>query len=67
MTPDYDVIDLPGNLNWLYRPWLAGRMQFYELADGTYDLADIAEMNEALDVESENMRRAHEAAAKRQK
>lgn len=54
-------------MNWLLRPWLAGRMQYYELSDGTYDLADIAEMNEALDVEAENTWRANEAAAAKAK
>ncbi len=36
-----------------------------ELYDGTYDLCQIAEMNEVLEVEEENMWRANEALTKR--
>jgi hypothetical protein len=36
-----------------------------ELYDGTYDLCQIAEMNEALDIEDENMWRAQEAMIKK--
>lgn len=36
-----------------------------ELYDGTYDLCQIAEMNEVLDAEAENQFRAHEAMSKR--
>jgi hypothetical protein len=41
------------------------RVRPIELYDGTYDLCQIAEMNEVLDVEEENMWRAHEAAMKK--
>lgn len=34
-----------------------------ELRDGTYDLADVALMNDALDVRDENTARANKAAA----
>ena len=36
-----------------------------ELYDGTYDLGQIAEMNEVIDVEEENMWRANEALIKK--
>ena len=58
-------MSLPDNLNWLLRPWIEGKIQYYELDDGTYDLADIAEMNEALDVQAENIWRANEAATRK--
>lgn len=41
-------------LLWVLRPWLVGRVDFHQLRDGTYDLADIYMMNEALDVWNEN-------------
>jgi hypothetical protein len=44
------------------RPVLERLCQYESLKDGTLDLADIAEMNEALDCQAENMRRAYEAA-----
>ena len=50
-------------MDWVLRPWLRDKCQFRELKDGTYDLADVALMNEALDCFDENSRRAQEAAA----
>jgi hypothetical protein len=59
------VIHLPDGKDWLLRPWLEGKMQYHELKDGSVDLCDIAEMNEALDCASENVRRSNEAAARK--
>ena len=42
------------NLEWVYRPVIAKMVSFESLKNGTVDLADIAEMNEALDVDAEN-------------
>lgn len=40
--------------DWLLRPVLAGMCKYESLKDYTLDLVDIAIMNEALDVRSEN-------------
>jgi hypothetical protein len=47
--------------DWLMRPVLAGMCRYESLKNGTLDLRDIARMNDALDVQSENERRIHEA------
>jgi hypothetical protein len=47
------------------RPVLAGKVWLHELKDGTYDLCDIADINEALDVEAENAWRVQESVNKR--
>lgn len=44
--------------DWLLRPVLRGLVRYESLKDGSVDLADIALLNEALDVESENEYRA---------
>jgi hypothetical protein len=44
------------------RPVLEHLCSVKELKDGTYDLCDIADMNDALDVRDENIFRAREAA-----
>ncbi len=43
------------------RPVLAGMCRYESLKDGTLDLFDLAEMNEALSVKEENTRRANRA------
>lgn len=43
--------------DFLMRPVLRGMCKFESLLDGTLGLADIAEMNEAIDVEDENRAR----------
>jgi len=47
------------------RPVLSRHIKFSELFDGTYDLCQIAELNEALEADAENQFRAHEAMNKR--
>jgi len=46
------------NEDWLLRPVLRHLCSYESLKDGTLDLADIALLNEALDVEAENEYRA---------
>lgn len=43
------------------RPVLAGLCSYESYKNCTFDLNDIAEMNEALDIKAENEHRAHEA------
>lgn len=43
------------------RPVVKGLCRYESLKDGSLDLADIARMNDALDVIAENERRAQEA------
>lgn len=47
--------------DWLLRPVLEGMCRYESLKDGTLDLEDIAKMNEALDVRSENENRYRKA------
>lgn len=47
--------------DWVMRPWTEGKCDYEHLIDGTYDLADVARMNEALDVRAENQARVEEA------
>lgn len=47
--------------DYLLRPVAAGWCKYESLLDGTLDLADIALMNEALDVRAENEFRMREA------
>ncbi|WP_413207760.1 DUF6889 family protein [Rhodospirillum sp. A1_3_36] len=51
--------------DWLYRPVLAGCCRVESLFDGSLTLADVADLNEALDVRDENERRGREWAARR--
>lgn len=51
--------------DWLFRPVLRGLLRPESLLDSSVDLAFIALLNEAIDVEQENTHRArlHEAKA----
>jgi hypothetical protein len=40
--------------DWLLRPVLRGMCKYESLKDGTLDLYDVANMNDALDVEISN-------------
>lgn len=42
----------------LMRPVLRGMCLYESLKDGSVDLADVARMNDAIDVEEENFRRS---------
>jgi len=52
---------MPSGDDWLLRPALRGLCRYESLKDGTLDLADVALMNDALDVQDENERRYMEA------
>lgn len=56
---------MPGGEDWLLRPVIKGMCRYESLKDGTLDLADVALMNDALDVQAENERRYLEAVKKR--
>lgn len=47
--------------DWIMRPVGEGMCRYESLLDGTLDLADIARMNEYLDIQHENEARYHEA------
>jgi hypothetical protein len=46
---------------WVMRPVLRQLCKYESLLDGSVDLADLARMNDALDVQDENERRARKA------
>jgi len=46
------------------RPVLHGMIRYTDLLDGSLNLVDIARMNDAIDIQAENRRRAEEAARK---
>jgi hypothetical protein len=46
------------------RPVIAGCCKYESLLDGTVSLADIALMNDALNVQAENERRVHDSLDK---
>lgn len=52
---------LPEDEDWVMRPVLEGLCKYGEMKDGTLDLADIARMNDALDVRLENEKRYRKA------
>lgn len=45
---------MPNHEDWLLRPVIKGMCKYESLIDGTLDLADIALMNDALDVVADN-------------
>lgn len=47
------------------RPVISRHIRFKELLDGTYDLCQIADLNDALDAEAENSFRAQDAVNRR--
>jgi hypothetical protein len=47
--------------DWLIRPVLRQMCKYESLDDGTLDLLDVANMNDAIDVENENKQRYLEA------
>lgn len=48
---------MPGGEDWLLRPVVKGMCRYESLKDGTLSLADLALMNDVLDVQAENERR----------
>ncbi|GHE75747.1 hypothetical protein GCM10019059_38900 [Camelimonas fluminis] len=53
---------MPDDEDWLFRPVLRGMCRYESLVDGTRDLADVATINDVIDVQDENSRRAEAAA-----
>lgn len=49
----------------LWRPVAAGVWRHHEIFDGTYDIGDLLEITEMLDVKEENERRYREHAKPR--
>ena len=45
---------MPGGEDWMLRPVMAGMCRYESLKDGTLSLADIALMNDALNVKMDN-------------
>jgi hypothetical protein len=56
---------MPHGEEWLLRPVTRGWCRYESLKDGTLDISDIAEMNDAIAAEDENRERAQEAAKNR--
>jgi hypothetical protein len=56
---------MPDQSDYLWRPVRAGLCFWWELKTDRYSLRDIADMNDALDVEEENRRRAQAAQEKK--
>lgn len=56
---------MDGKEDWLFRPVFRGLLRGESLVDGSIDLAYVALLNEALDVEQENQARADRARPKR--
>lgn len=52
---------MPDGEDWLLRPVIDGLCRYESLLDGTLSLADVALLNDALDVKAENERRYTEA------
>ncbi len=61
----FEAVSMTSGEDWLYRPVLANCIKYESLLDGTLDLLDIADLNEALDVKVENERRAMDAAKRK--
>lgn len=51
---DINYVEMPDGMDWLLRPAVCGMCRYESLKDGTLDLADIALMNDVLDVKAEN-------------
>jgi len=58
---------LPNQEDWLFRPVIKGMCKYESLIDGTLDLADIALMNDALDVVADNEYLIEQEQASKQK
>ena len=58
----YEPVRLADGMDFLMRPVLRGLCRYESLKDGTLDLCDIADLNDALTAMDENAHRAAEAA-----
>jgi len=52
---------MPDDLDWLYAPVAAGWIKYESLLDGTLDIFDVAEINDALLVQAENRSRVEDS------
>lgn len=59
---NFSPASLPEGLSYIMRPVTAGLAELRHMQDGTYSLADVALMNDGMDVDAENLRRARKAA-----
>lgn len=57
----YDPIQMTDGEDWVLRPVLRQMCKYESLTDGTLSLDDVARMNEALDVQTENEYRFRES------
>jgi len=48
---------MEGEEDWMLRPVMRGLCRYESLIDGSMCLADVALLNEAIDIEQENARR----------
>lgn len=58
----FEPATLPNGKSWLMRPVLRGIVSGERMLDHSLDLEDIADWNDALDVEAENTARAQATA-----
>lgn len=56
------MVRLPDGMDFVMRPVLRGLCRYESLKDGTLDLCDIADLNDAISAMDENAHRASEAA-----
>ena len=56
-----DWATMPDDEDWILRPVLEGLCSYESLKNGVLDLADIAKMNDALDVKAENEKKFRKA------
>lgn len=57
----FEPVEMVDQEDWLYRPVDRGWCKYESLIDGTLDLADLAIMNDAIDVIEENRYRMQKA------
>lgn len=53
----FEAVELPNGEDWLLRPVEFGWIKYESLIDGTLDLADVALLNDAIDIMLENQYR----------
>jgi hypothetical protein len=58
----YEPVRLLDGMDFVMRPVLRGLCRYESLKDGTLDLCDIADLNDAISAMDENAHRASEAA-----
>lgn len=56
-SSDIELLALPDDLDYLFRPVAVGWIKYESLVDGTLSLEDLADINQAIDAFDENRRR----------